>query len=173
MAIGLSSGFIEPLESTSIHMIQRSIIRLLQLFPSSGFNEADIEEFNRQTAAEIETIRDFIVLHYHVTDRQDSKFWRYCRDMPIPASLQHRLDLFEQRGHVFKQAGELFGESSWIQVIVGQGIIPKEYHPIVDMMSDDELKDFLDTIRNQIRHQVAKLPKHEDFVEHYCKASAT
>lgn len=173
VAIGLSSGFIEPLESTSIHMIQRSIIRLLQLFPSSGFNEADIEEFNRQTAAEIETIRDFIVLHYHVTDRQDSKFWRYCRDMPIPASLQHRLDLFEQRGHVFKQAGELFGESSWIQVIVGQGIIPKEYHPIVDMMSDDELKDFLDTIRNQIRHQVAKLPKHEDFVEHYCKASAT
>lgn len=171
VAIGLSSGFIEPLESTSIHMIQRSIIRLLQLFPSNGCNEADTEEFNRQTAAEIETIRDFIVLHYHVTNRDDSKFWRYCRNMPIPASLQHKLDIFRKQGHVFKQAGELFGESSWVQVMVGQGMTPDGYHPIVDLMSDEELKAFLSTIRDQVRHQVAKLPKHADFVQHYCPSN--
>jgi tryptophan halogenase len=170
VAIGLSSGFIEPLESTSIHMIQRSIIRLLQLFPSSGINTADIAEFNMQTSAEVEGIRDFIVLHYHVTDREDSKFWRYCRTMPIPDSLAHRLEMFRERGHVFKHGGELFGESSWVQVMLGQGLMPAAYHPIVDLMSDKELTHFLDNIREQVRHQVGKLPYHTEFLDHYCKA---
>lgn len=170
VAIGLSSGFIEPLESTSIHLIQRSIIRLLQMFPAGGFSQADIDEFNRETYTELEYIRDFIVLHYHVTERQDTKFWRYCRNMPIPDSLAHRLDLFRETGRIFKKDADLFGESSWVQVMVGQGLMPEHYHPIVDLMGEEELKEFLGNIRRTVRQQVEKLPNHLEFVNHYCKA---
>lgn len=169
IAVGLSSGFLEPLESTSIHLIQRSIVRLMQLFPSQGIDITDINEFNQQTKLEVDNIRDFIILHYKVTDREDSRFWRYCKNMPIPASLQHRIDMFSQSGKVYKYGNELFGESSWIQVMMGQGIIPKEYHPIVDMMEDDELANFLNNIKSTAKRKVDTLPPHFDFINHYCK----
>ena len=126
VAMGLSSGFIEPLESTSIHLIQRSIIRLMQMFPYDGIRQPDIDEFNNQMSFEIENVRDFIVLHYNVTERDDSDFWRQCRTMEVPESLQHRIELFKQSGRVFKVPTELFGENSWIQVMLGQGLIPEE-----------------------------------------------
>jgi tryptophan halogenase len=110
VAVGLSSGFMEPLESTSIHLIQRSIVRFMQMFPSDGVRQPDIEEFNNQMKFEIENIRDFIILHYHVTNRTDTPFWRHCRTMEIPESLQHRIDLFKETGRVFKVPTELFGE---------------------------------------------------------------
>ncbi|WP_434938143.1 tryptophan halogenase family protein [Shewanella sp. HL-SH8] len=169
IAVGLSSGFLEPLESTSIHLIQRSIVRLMQLFPSQGIDITDINEFNQQTKLEVDNIRDFIILHYKVTDREDSRFWRYCKNMPIPASLQHRIDMFSQSGKVYKYGNELFGESSWIQVMMGQGIMPKEYHPIVDMMEDDELANFLNNIKSTAKRKVDTLPPHFDFINHYCK----
>tara|TARA_R110001583_G_scaffold17003_8_gene69262 strand:+ start:3225 stop:4718 length:1494 start_codon:yes stop_codon:yes gene_type:complete len=172
IAIGLSAGFLEPLESTSIHMIQRSIVRLLQLFPSQGIIQADIDEFNQQTKIELDNIRDFIILHYKVTDREDSRFWRYCKNMPIPTSLQHRIDMFSQSGKVYKYGSELFGESSWIQVMMGQGLQPKEYHPIVDMMDDAELQSFLNSIKATVKRKVDTLPVHHDFVQHYCKSTA-
>ena len=112
VAVGLSSGFMEPLESTSIHLIQRSIVRFMQMFPSDGVRQPDIEEFNNQMKFEIENIRDFIILHYHVTNRTDTPFWRHCRTMEIPESLQHRIDLFKETGRVFKVPTELFGENS-------------------------------------------------------------
>ncbi|WP_394494393.1 tryptophan halogenase family protein [Shewanella sp. ENK2] len=170
VAIGLSSGFLEPLESTSIHLIQRGIVRLLQMFPSQGLVEEDINEFNEQTRTETENIRDFIVLHYKVTDRADSRFWRYCKNMSVPASLQHRIDMFDASGKVYKHGNELFGESSWIQVMMGQGLAPKQYHPIVDMMEDDELENFLASIKAKAKQKVANLPDHYDFVQHYCKS---
>ena len=120
-ASGLASGFIEPLESTSIHLIQRSIIRLMQMFPKAGIQQSDIDEFNQQMSSEIEHIRDFIVLHYHVTNRQDTPFWRACRGMSIPPSLQHRIELFRETGRVFRVPNELFAENSWIQVMLGPG----------------------------------------------------
>jgi tryptophan halogenase len=169
IAVGLSSGFLEPLESTSIHLIQRSIVRLMQLFPSQGIDITDINEFNQQAKLEVDNIRDFIILHYKVTDREDSRFWRYCKNMPIPASLQHRIDMFSQSGKVYKYGNELFGESSWIQVMMGQGIMPKEYHPIVDMMEDDELANFLNNIKSTAKRKVDTLPPHFDFINHYCK----
>ncbi|MCL1144051.1 tryptophan halogenase family protein [Shewanella gaetbuli] len=171
VAIGLSSGFLEPLESTSIHMIQRSIIRLLQMFPSQGIVQADVNEFNQQTKVEIENIRDFIILHYKVTDREDSAFWRYCKNMPIPESLAHRIELFQQSGKIYKLANELFGESSWIQVMMGQGLIPQQYHPIVDLMPDEELQQFLNNIRDQVTRKVKNLPNHVEFINHYCQSS--
>ncbi len=171
VAMGLASGFIEPLESTSIHLIQRSIIRLLQLFPYNGIREPEVNEFNRQMDAEIANIRDFIVLHYHVTNREDTRFWRHCRNMSIPESLQHRIDLFRESGRVFKVDSELFGENSWIQVMLGQGLVPEQYHPIVDEMTDEELRRFLSGAENAVTKMVSRLPEHQAFIDHYCKAS--
>jgi len=169
IAIGLSSGFIEPLESTSIHLIQRSITRLVQLFPCNGIEQSDINEFNQQMSSEIDNIRDFIVLHYVVTDRRDTPFWRHCASMNIPDSLQHRIELFRETGKVFKVPTELFGENSWIQVMLGQGIVPEQYHPIVDMMDDKELTSFMQTIDTSVLSLVRQLPSHVDFIKHYCQ----
>jgi tryptophan 7-halogenase len=170
IAVGLSSGFIEPLESTSIHLIQRSLIRLMQMFPYDGIRQPDIDEFNKQMSFEIENVRDFIILHYHVTDRTDTPFWRRCRTMEIPDTLRHRIELFRQAGRVFKVPTELFGENSWIQVMLGQGLVPEQYHPIVNMMDDEELQLFLTGIHGQVERFVSQLPEHQRFIDHYCKA---
>lgn len=172
VAMGLSSGFIEPLESTSIHLIQRSIIRLMQMFPYDGIRKPDVDEFNSQMGFEIENIRDFIILHYHVTNRDDTQFWRFCRSMDIPDSLKHRIELFKQTGRVFKVPTELFGENSWTQVMLGQGLMPEQYHPIVNMMSDEELETFLAGIDQNVTNLVGQLPSHLDFIKHYCKSNA-
>ncbi|MDG2137537.1 MAG: tryptophan 7-halogenase [Luminiphilus sp.] len=169
VAVGLSSGFMEPLESTSIHLIQRSIVRFMQMFPSDGVRQPDIEEFNNQMKFEIENIRDFIILHYHVTNRTDTPFWRHCRTMEIPDSLQHRIDLFKETGRVFKVPTELFGENSWTQVMLGQGLSPEQYHPIVNMMDEQELRDFLGGIHGSVERLVSQLPEHQRFIDHYCR----
>ena len=170
VTLGLSSGFLEPLESTSIHLIQRGIIRLMQLFPHNGIRQCDIDEFNQQSRVEIEHIRDFIILHYKVTNRQDSAFWRYCRSMSIPDSLAHRIDLFRETARVFKAPDELFAENSWIQVMLGQGIVPEQYHPVANVMSDQELTRFMQGIKSKVDKTVATLPRHQAYVEQYCKA---
>ena len=169
VAVGLASGFIEPLESTSIHLIQRSIIRLIQMFPYAGIRQPDIDEFNQQMRIEIDNVRDFIILHYHVTNRDDSTFWQQCRNMSIPDSLRHRIELFRQSGRVFKLPIELFGENSWIQVMLGQGLEPEQYHPIVNMMTDEELERFLTGIHGSVHKLVGQLPEHVRFLEHYCR----
>jgi tryptophan halogenase len=171
IAMGLSSGFIEPLESTGIHLFQRAIVRLLLMFPSKGIKQSDIDEYNVQTKEEAENIKDFIVLHYHLTERKDTAFWRYCSSMDVPESLKHRMKLFKESGQVFKKADELFGETSWIQVMMGQGLMPEQYHPIVDMMGDDELRDFLNNIKSGVKRRVQSWPDSNDFIKHYCPSS--
>jgi tryptophan halogenase len=170
VAIGLSSGFLEPIESTSIHLIQRAIVRLLQNFPSQGIRQTDVEEFNRQTWSEIEFIRDFIILHYKVTERRDSPYWKQAAEMAVPAQLQHRIDMFQQTGRAFRVVNELFAENSWIQVMLGQGIMPEQHHPSADLMGDEELSGFLEGIRKQVERTVAQLPAHQAYVERYCGA---
>lgn len=172
IAIGLASGFIEPLESTSIHLIQRGAIHLMQMFPLNGIRQSDIDEFNQQTRFEIETIRDFIILHYCVTNRQDTPFWRYCRNMEIPETLAHRIRLFTETGRVFRIPNELFAENSWIQVMLGQGIEPEQYHPVVDVMDDEELGRFLQKIKCHVDTTVSRLPEHGDYVGQYCPSSS-
>ncbi|MDF3035025.1 MAG: tryptophan halogenase [Paucimonas sp.] len=172
IAIGLASGFIEPLESTSIHLIQRGTIRLMQMFPSEGICQADIDEYNRQTDYELQHIRDFIILHYYVTNRQDTPYWQACRNMDIPESLRHRIELFRETGRVFRIPNELFAENSWIQVMLGQGIMPKRYHQVADVMSDDELSGFLDSIRSSVDKTVMQLPSHQAYVDQYCRVPA-
>ncbi len=171
VAVGLSSGFIEPMESTSIHLIQRSIIRLMQMFPYNGIRQPDLDEYNEQMSTEFSHIRDFIVLHYHVTRRNDTDFWNHCRTMEIPDSLSHRIELFKQTGRVFRAPNELFGENSWIQVMLGQGLMPEQYHPIVNMMNDEELEKFLKGLHGSAQQLVSQLPEHQRFIDHYCRAS--
>jgi tryptophan halogenase len=172
IALGLAGGFVEPLESTSIHLIQRGIIRLMQMFPFDGVVEPDVQEFNTQMKDEFYFIRDFIVMHYHLTERTDTEFWRHCKTMKIPDSLQHRLDLFKKTGRIFQQAGDVFAENSWSQVMLGQGLIPEHYHPIVDMMSDDELEQFLKKISISVEQTVSQLPSHQQFLSQYCPAKS-
>ncbi len=167
IALGLSSGFLEPLESTSIHLIQQGIVRFLRMFPTHGVVPEDVAEYNRQADFDIEHIRDFIILHYHVTNRNDSPFWRHCRQMDVPASLRHRIDLFKKTGRVFREGSELF-DDSWQQVMIGQGLMPESYHPIVDTMSRQELEVLLNQIREQIDRTVDKLPPHQDYINRFC-----
>jgi tryptophan halogenase len=168
IAIGLSSGFLEPIESTSIYMIQRNILRLMQMFPTNGICQTDVDEYNKQSNYEVEHIRDFIILHYHVTNRRDSAFWRDANSMDIPAGLQHRIDLFRETGRVFRAPNELFSESSWIQVMLGQGIMPEQHHQSADLMGDAELSLFLDGIRKTITQAVKQLPTHQQYVQRFC-----
>jgi tryptophan 7-halogenase len=163
IAIGLASGFLEPLESTSIHLIQQSIIRLLRMFPSNGIKQTDEDEFNKQTHFDTETIRDFIILHYKVTNRNDTPFWNHCRNMKVPDSLAHRIELFKETGRVFRNGNELF-DDSWQQVMIGQGLVPEEYHPIVNLMSEKELTDFLQQIKSNIARTLEQLPLHTDYI---------
>jgi tryptophan halogenase len=172
IALGLAGGFLEPLESTSIHLIQRGIIRLMQMFPLAGITDADRDEFNRQMSDEYYFIRDFIIMHYHVTERTDTEFWRQCKDMDIPDSLDHRLRLFKDSGRVFQGEGDVFGENSWTQVMLGQGLMPKQYHPIVNMMSDAELERFLKTNKTKVDQVIGQLPTHQQFLSQYCPAKA-
>ncbi|QNQ08739.1 tryptophan halogenase family protein [Sphingomonas alpina] len=168
VAIGLSSGFMEPLESTSIHLIQRAVLRLLRMMPQGDISERDIAEFNDQQNDDMLQIRDFLVLHYKATDRRDSPFWRYCAAMPIPDTLAQKVELFRETGRVFRKNEELFAENSWVQVMMGQGIMPRAYHPIAEKLRDDELEKFLGTLRGNVTRTVATLPAHADYVVRYC-----
>jgi tryptophan halogenase len=172
IGLGLAAGFLEPLESTSIHLIQRGVIRLLQMFPYSGIGESDRAEFNRQMDTEFRFIRDFIIMHYHVTERTDSEFWRRCRDMDIPDSLQHRLDQFRDSGLVFEAEFDIFRENSWTQVMLGQGIEPTSYHPIVDMMTEQELRQFMHIQGQKVDHVLGQLPTHQEFIDRYCPTAS-
>jgi tryptophan halogenase len=171
VAIGLAGGFVEPLESTSIHLIQAGITRLLKLFPAAGFSESLTRQYNQESKTEYERIRDFIVLHYKATERDDTPYWRDCRDMVIPDSLAHRLELFRETGLIFPDAADVFRVDSWVQVLVGQRIMPRAHHFMADALGDDRTRSMLATLRNSIASTVAKLPSHKQFLDVYCGAS--
>ncbi|MEK7661709.1 MAG: tryptophan 7-halogenase, partial [Pseudomonadota bacterium] len=169
VAIGLSSGFLEPLESTSIHLIQSAILRLVALFPSGDFNQIDIDEYNRQTDFEYENVRDFIISHYKITERDDAPMWQYTKNMDIPDSLKARIDLFKSSARFFKKGDEVFLEESWSQVLLGQGLSAKP-DPSVDLISQTEAQELLDDIQEVIADCVDKMPNHAEFIAKYCKA---
>ena len=170
VAVGLSGGFMEPLESTSIHLIQSVIAKLITFFPSKCFSAVDIEEFNAQADFEFTRIRDFIILHYKQTDRDDSPFWRQCRDMDIPDTLQHKIDVYRSHGRIFRESNELFSEVGWLQVMHGQGVRPRGYHPLVDLLSDEEVNAYLASVQGVIRKCVDVMPTHSDFIAQHCDA---
>ena len=168
IAIGLSAGFLEPLESTGLQLIQASIDRLLSLFPNKYFHQADIDAFNRYAATEIEQIRDFIILHYKQTERTDSPFWKYCQNMEIPSSLQRKLDLYSSSGRIIRENSELFSEISWLSVLNGQGIVPKSYHPLVDNASAEQIDGQLNKMKDIVKQCAVNLPNHRDYILKNC-----
>ena len=170
VAIGMASGFLEPLESTSIHLVQTAITRLLDLFPSKGLDAADIAEYNRQTEEEVIRIRDFIILHYKLTARDDTPFWRRCRDMTVPDTLMEKLDLFASNGRIVQVGNELFHEPSWLQVMLGQGLVPRGYHPMADIRPLDQVRDFAEDVRGVVQRCLGHMPLHGDFVRQVCAA---
>jgi tryptophan halogenase len=171
VAIGLAGGFLEPLESTSLHLAQSGIARLLTFMPNRGIDPADVDEYNRQSAFEFERIRDFIILHYKATERADTPFWNDCRQMPIPAELEHKLAVFAGNGRISRYNDELFTEVGWLQVMLGQGIRPRGYHPLADLLSEAELSEFLQMIRSVIAHETHAMPTHEQFISANCAAT--
>jgi tryptophan halogenase len=172
LALGLASGFLEPLESTSIHLVQSGLDRLIRLFPAAGFAAAVSDEYNRQSAYEFERVRDFIILHYHANERTDSPFWIDRREMSVPDSLAAKLELFRASGRIVEDAEDLFKEVAWLQVMVGQRIEPQAYHPVVDQLSDAQLDGFLAGIRDYVARRVAALPDHRAFLDEHCPAIA-
>jgi tryptophan halogenase len=171
VSLGLASGFIEPLESTSIHLMQVAVTRLIQDFPFNGCDEALISHYNSKSRKEFEGIRDFIILHYHQTERDDSGFWDRCRTMDIPDSLKERMALFRENAQVYETLDDLFKIDSWVQVLRGQRMEPRGYHLLARMMSDDELRKALVDMRAGIADVVARLPNHADFIAGYCPAA--
>ena len=164
IAIGLSSGFIEPLESTSIHFIQNGIMWLLLMFPDLSIEESTVREYNTKMRSEAVHIRDFIVLHYALNERHGDPFWDHCRNMELPDSLKHRMELFERSARVFKPQDDVFAENSWVQVMMGQGLTPQGYHNIAQAMSSEQMTAFLKGIQHEVAQTVAKLPQHGAFV---------
>ncbi|WP_406828873.1 tryptophan halogenase family protein [Microbulbifer sp. ARAS458-1] len=172
IALGLSSGFVEPLESTSIHLIMIGITRLMQLFPLDGVTPGLRNRFNALSRDELEKVRDFVVLHYKATEREDSEFWRYCRHMPVPDSLAERMALFRESAQVHRTADELFRSDSWVQVMLGQHLRPQAYHPMGRLMTEAQLRQALQSLRGNIRAAVDRLPGHQQFINQYCRAAA-
>jgi tryptophan halogenase len=167
VALGLASGFVEPLESTSIHLIMIGVLRLMQLFPFDGFSPALAARFNRLQDTEIEGIRDFIALHYKLTERDDTPFWRHVRDMPVPDSLAQRIELFRDGAQAYQAAGELFQVDSWLQVMLGQRLEPKSWHRMGRLMPPAQLRRALDDLSGNIARAVERLPRHQVFLDQY------
>ena len=171
VALGLSSGFLEPLESTSIHLIQNGIAKLLSMFPDRSFNSVLINEYNRKVAFDYERIRDFIIFHYHSNQRDDSPFWKRCREMEIPEALKAKIDIFKATGKIYREQEELFVEIGWFQVMTGQNVVPQTYHSMADAISNDELKNFMADVESIVARAASGLPTHEDYIAH-CASSA-
>jgi tryptophan 7-halogenase len=169
IALGLSSGFLEPLESTSIHLIQAGIAKLLDFFPAAGFDAADIDGFNTRMDFEFSAIRDFIILHYNANNRP-GEFWRQCREMAIPDSLAAKMDLFKANGRITRFNEELFTELGWLQVMWGQGLRPRGYHPLADQLTPDQLAEFMAVSHKHAAHVASQMPDHKSHIASTCAA---
>jgi tryptophan 7-halogenase len=172
VALGLSSGFVEPLESTSIHLIQVGVTRLMQLFPFGGCTDSLIERYNQLADTELERIRDFIILHYNLNARPEP-FWRGCRDMQIPDSLALRIAIFRDYAEVYQSSDDLFRVDSWLQVMLGQRLEPSGYHHMGRIMGKERLGRALDELKSNIARAIATMPQHQDFLERYCGEAAS
>jgi tryptophan halogenase len=170
IALGLASGFLEPLESTSIHLIQSGVTQLAAIFPDRSFDPLDIEEYNRLQLDEFDRVRDFVILHYKATSRDDSELWRQCRSMEVPEALKYRTELFQASGRVSFHDRDLFVEPNWLSVFIGQGIVPRRYDPLADRRSSDSVRDELSRLKGLIRQTADAMPAHAEFIAQHCKS---
>ena len=177
VAIGLSGGFLEPLESTSIYLIQIAITTLIDYLTDRAvatggkFDERVVDAYNRWIEMEYDRVRDFLILHYHATERDDAPIWNYCRTMGIPDSLMHKMELFRERGHVITYKDGLFLEPSWLAVYLGQRVMPRGYDARADALDGAKVAAELERVRVQVMTAAARMPHHEDFIQQYCPAT--
>jgi tryptophan halogenase len=169
VAIGLAAGFLEPLESTGIHLIHRGIALLLNYFPDRNFRQADIDRYNRQIAFEYERIRDFLIVHYNKTERE-GEFWRHCRNIELPESLQERIELFRSYGRIVVDRDELFTVQSWLYLFIGQEVQPSGYDPLAERLTPEGAQKALDEIRGVTARCAAAIPSHQEFIAQHCAA---
>ena len=170
VALGLAGGFLEPLESTSIYLIQMAIMHLLPLFPAGRSDPRLVREFNRRMDLEYYRIRDFLILHYHLNSRDDGELWRYCRTMSVPESLTEKIELFRHCGYIEDYRDGLFNAPSWLSVFLGQGLKPEHHHPLANAAPLDRLNAELDELRLEIADRVDEMPKHSTFLSRYADA---
>jgi tryptophan halogenase len=164
VALGLAAGFLEPLEATSIHLIQRGIAMLLKFFPDRDFATADIERYNRMLESEFSRVRDFLLMHYSQTERT-GPFWQHCRDIPLTETLREKIELFRSHGRILREETELFPVQSWLSVMVGQNIIPRRYDPLVDGLDAHKVQARLEELRSSVKDCVEAMPSHWDFIQ--------
>ncbi|HEX8263187.1 MAG TPA: tryptophan halogenase family protein [Allosphingosinicella sp.] len=170
VALGLAGGFLEPLESTSIHLVQAGISKLLALFPDRDFDPILAAEYNRLSDLQLEQIRDFIILHYKATERDDSDFWRGCRAMAVPESLSRKIELFRENGRIFRHEDELFSEASWLAVLLGQGVRPRRYDPLADTVDSAGIEATLARMAPFVRKAAEAMPPHSAYIKRHCAA---
>jgi tryptophan halogenase len=168
IAIGLASGFLEPLESTSLHLIQAGIAKLLAFFPDRDFDTMNADEFNRIANSEVERIRDFLILHYHLNQRTDGELWRYCAQMPVPDSLQDKISHFRRYGRLIQREFDLFGQASWLAVHIGQLNIPERVDPLLHHRSVNAV-EWLTKLREALQASARQMPTHQAFIDRFCK----
>src|SRR5690606_29750840 len=169
---GLSSGFIEPLESTSIHLTLSGVARLMKLFPDTGIDQSLVDRYNDVSRIEMEHVRDFIILHYHLNQR-DEPLWQQVRNMSLPDDLAHRIQMFRDRAHASQGENELFRLDSWTHCMLGQGVVPRTHHPLARSISDGDLRRLFEGVRKPVDEAVARMPSHQEFLDRYCKAPAS
>ena len=170
VSLGLSCGFLEPLESTSIHLVQSGIKHLIDLLPQNEIASADVDQFNRQMTFEFERIRDFLILHYHANGREEP-FWKACRALELPDTLKEKIEIFRANGRLFRFNEELFTEVAWLQVLIGQGIDPAGYHPLADAPGNDGVDKYLASIEEVIAAKVSRMPDHAEYIRQHCGAN--
>jgi tryptophan halogenase len=164
VAIGLAGGFMEPLESSSIQVIQTGLARLIEMFPDKTFDPVMTEEYNRLTLNEFERIRDFLVLHYCATERDDAPLWNYCRTMSIPDTLRHKIEVFKSCGRVPLLTEESYAEPSWLAILLGQHVYPERYDPLIDAIPDDKLRMGMHHRRDSVRRIAQSMPPQGEFI---------
>ena len=173
VALGLAAGFLEPLESTSIHLIQRGIALLISTFPDRRFAPEEIARYNKVSAFEYERIRDFLIAHYVLTEREDSELWRHCRALELPDSLKERIALYRAYGRIVREAEELFVPHSWQHVFVGQDLMPGGYDPIADMIPEAQIAANLADLADKIQKSADYMPRQTEYIERNCSAMTT
>jgi tryptophan 7-halogenase len=173
VAIGLASGFFEPLESTSIYLIQVAIMHLVPLLPGKSIDPRLRDEFNQLMDLQYERIRDFLILHYKLNRREDAEIWRYCAAMEVPESLARKIELFRHSAIIERYKDGLFTPTSWLSVFIGQGLVPESYNPLADAIAEERLIPQLEEFRAEILERVEEMRRHDNFIDRYCAAQAT
>ncbi len=170
LALGLASGFLEPLESTAIHLVYKTLVHFIRYFPDLDFESHTEQAFNQKINADYQEIRDFIILHYCTTQRDDTDFWRWCQSMPVPDSLQEKIRLFRERGQIDHLPGEFFTSDSWCSILEGMSVRPKKYHPLMDAFDSQMLARTLQETAQNVYQTVMQMPNHYDYIQQHCPA---